>query len=67
MPETKGGVVIVLQQPAEHQRYFSDYYQTAKDCNTLDAIDEVCKAVTGYGLEKISCFDAFPFRKIPIS
>jgi hypothetical protein len=66
MPETKGGVVVVLQQPAEHQRYFSDHYETVKDCNTLNAIDEVCKAVTGYGLESISCFDAFPFHKIPV-
>ncbi|KAF2259624.1 hypothetical protein CC78DRAFT_591810 [Lojkania enalia] len=67
MPETKGGVVIVLQQPAEHQRYFSDHHQTVKDCDTLDAVDEVCKAVTGYGIERISCFDAFPFHKIPVS
>ncbi|KAF2278991.1 uncharacterized protein EI97DRAFT_431208 [Westerdykella ornata] len=67
MPETTGGVVIVLQQPAEHQRYFSDQGQTVKDCDTLDAVDEVCKAVTGCGLEKISCFDAFPFHKIPVS
>lgn len=67
MPETKGGVVIVLQQPAEHQRYFSDHHQTVKDCATLDAVDEVCKAVTGCGLEQISCFDAFPFHKIPVS
>ncbi|KAI9652458.1 MAG: hypothetical protein M1829_001642 [Trizodia sp. TS-e1964] len=67
MPETKGGVVIVLQQPAEHQRYFSDHDQTVKDCYTLEAIDEVCKTVTGCGLEKISCFDAFPFHKIPVS
>lgn len=67
MPETKGGVVIVLQQPAEHQRYFSNHHQTVEDCNTLDAVDEVCKAVTGCGLEKISCFDAFPFHKIPLS
>jgi hypothetical protein len=27
MPETKGGVVIVLLQPAEHQRYFSEMIQ----------------------------------------
>ncbi|KAF2259629.1 hypothetical protein CC78DRAFT_571764 [Lojkania enalia] len=67
MPETKGGVVIVLQQPAEHQRYFSDHYQTVKDCNTLSAVDEVCKAITGYGVERVSCFDAFPFHKIPVS
>jgi hypothetical protein len=67
MPETKGGVVIVLLQPAEHQRYFSDHRQTVEDCVTLDAVDEVCKAVTGCGLEKISCFDAFPFQKIPVS
>lgn len=67
MPETKGGVVIVLQQPAEHQRYFYDHHQTVKDCDTLDAVDEVCKAVVMCGLEKISCFDAFPFHKIPVS
>jgi hypothetical protein len=66
-PETKGGVVIVLQQPAKYQRYFSDYRQTVKDCDTLDAVDNVCRAVTGCGLEKISCFDAFPFHKIPVS
>jgi hypothetical protein len=67
MPETKGGVVIVLLQPAEQQSYYSDPNQTVKDCGTLDAVDEVCKAVTGYGLENISCFDAFPFHKIPVS
>jgi hypothetical protein len=67
MPETKGGVVIVLRQPAEHQRYFSDHHQTVKDCDTLHAVDEVCKAVTGCGLERISCFDAFPFHKIPVN
>jgi len=66
MPETKGGVVIVLQQPAEHQRYLPDHHLTVKDCDTLDAVDEVCRAVTGFGLEKISCFDAFPFHKIPV-
>ncbi|MCJ1360603.1 MAG: hypothetical protein MMC33_010611 [Icmadophila ericetorum] len=66
MPETKGGVVIVLLQPAEHQRYFSNHNQTVKDCDTLDAVDEVCKTVTGCGLEKISCFDAFPFHKTPV-
>jgi hypothetical protein len=65
-PDTKGGVVIVLLQPAEHQRYFSDHQQTVKDCDTLDAVDEVCKAVTGRGLEKISCFDVFPFHKTPV-
>lgn len=67
MPETKGGVVIVLLQPAEHQRYFPNHHQTVKDCDTLDAVDEVCKVVTGLGLETISCFDAFPFHKIPVS
>jgi hypothetical protein len=67
MPETKGGVVIVLRQPAEHQRYFSDHRETMKDCATLKAVDEVCKIVTGCDLGKISCFDAFPFHKIPVS
>lgn len=38
-----------------------------RDCDTLDAVDEVCKAITGCGLEKISFFDAFPFHKIPVS
>lgn len=66
MPEKKGGVVIVLLQPAEHQRYFSNHHQTVKDCDTLDAIDEVCKTITGCGLEEVSCFDAFPFHKIPV-
>jgi len=67
MPETKGGVVIVLLQPAKHQRYFSNHHQTVKDCDTLDAIDEVCETITGCGLEEVSCFDAFPFHKIPVS
>jgi hypothetical protein len=67
MPETKGGVVIVLLQPAEHQRYHYNHYQTVKDCGTLDAIDEVCKIVTSSGLENISCFDAFPFHKRAVS
>lgn len=60
-------VVIVLQQPAEHQHYFSHHHQTVKDCDTLDAVHEVCKAVIGRGLEEISCFDAFPFHKIHVS
>lgn len=64
-PETTGGVVIVLLQPAQHQRYFPNHRRTVKDCGTLDAVDEVCKTVTGCGLEKISCFDVFPFHKIP--
>lgn len=38
-----------------------------EDCDTLDAVDEVCKAVTRCGLEKISCFDAFLFHKILVS
>jgi hypothetical protein len=67
MPETKGGVVIVLLQPAEYQRYSYNHYQTVKDCDTLDAIDQVCKTVTSNGLEEISCFDAFPFQKRPVS
>ncbi|KAN0091716.1 hypothetical protein V8E51_017563 [Hyaloscypha variabilis] len=66
MPETKGGVVIVLLQPGEHQRYFSNHHQTVKECDTLDAIDEVCETITGCGLEEVSCFDAFPFHKIPV-
>lgn len=67
LPESKGGVVIVLQQPAEHQDYFSDHQQTVEKCESLRAVDEVCRTITGHGLEKISCFDAFPFHKIPIS
>jgi hypothetical protein len=67
MPETKGGVVIVLLQPAEHQHYSYNHYQTVKDCDTLDAIDQVCRVVTLNGLDEISCFDAFPFHKKPVS
>lgn len=67
MPQTKGGVAVVLLQPAEHQRYFPDHRHTVKDCNTLDAVDKVCKTVTGCGIEEISCFDAFPFHKTPVS
>lgn len=63
LPETKGGFVIVLEQPAQHQQYFSDHQQTIDNCVTLKGIDEVCRAVTGSGLEKVSCFDAFPFHK----
>jgi len=37
-----------------------------KECDTLDAIDEVCKTITGCSLEEVSCFDAFPFHKIPV-
>jgi hypothetical protein len=65
-PETKGGVVIVLERPAQYQQYFSDHHQTVKNCNTLDGVDQVCRTVTGYGLEHISCFDAFPFHKLPV-
>jgi hypothetical protein len=66
-PRTTGGVVIALLQPAEHQRYFSNHQQTVDDCDTLAAIDEVCRTITGSGLEEISCFDAFPFHKRPVS
>jgi hypothetical protein len=67
MPHSKGGVLIALLQPAEYQRYFSDHFQTVKDCTSLSGVHEVCMTVTGYGLDKISCFDAFPFHKIPVT
>jgi hypothetical protein len=65
-PETKGGVVIALQQPPKSLRYSSDHHETLKDSETLIAVDEVCKAVVGVGLEEVSCFDAFPYIKTPI-
>ena len=35
MPETKDGVVISHQQPAERQRYFPNHHQTVKECGKI--------------------------------
>jgi hypothetical protein len=65
-PDTKDGVLFVLLQPAEYQAYYEDHQWSAKDCITLNAVDEVCRAITGKGLENTSCFDAFPYQKVPV-
>ena len=62
LPETKGGVLIVLQQPAEFQQYFDDHATTVERCASLKAINDVCKTMTGHDLAQVSCFDAFPFQ-----
>ena len=67
MPETKGGVVIVLRQPAPNQQYDSrDFGRIIQECETLKAIDDVLRAIIGSSLKETSCFDAFPFQKVPI-
>ena len=67
MPETKGGVLVLLQQPAPNQRYNGrDFTTIIQDCETLRAVDNVLRAVVGSSLEETSCFDAFPFQKVRI-
>ena len=67
MPETKGGIVILLQQPAPNQQYEGrDFHTIVQECETLRAVDNVLRAIIGSSLEKTSCFDAFPFQKVPI-
>jgi hypothetical protein len=68
MPETKGGVLILLQQPASNQLYDGlDFDTIVQQCETLRAVDNVLRTVVGSSLKETSCFDAFPFQKVPIS
>ena len=62
LPETKGGVLIVLQQPAKYQRYFDDHAATVEKCASLKAVNDVCRTMVGYDLAQVSCFDAFPYQ-----
>ena len=67
MPETKGGVLVLLQQPAPNQQYDGrDFNTIVQECETLSTVDDVLRAVIGSRLEETSCFDAFPFQKVPI-
>ena len=60
-PSTRGGLLVVLQQPAPSQRYTGNFDEDVMSCATLQYLDEALRLV-GYGsLEDISCFDAFPF------
>jgi hypothetical protein len=68
MPETKGGVLILLLQPAPNQKYCGrDFHTIVQGCETLKAVDNVLRSVIGSSLEETSCFDAFPFQKVPVS
>ena len=67
IPETKGGVLVLLQQPAPNQQYDGhDFNTIIQGCETLKTIDNVLRAVVGSSLKDTSCFDAFPFQKVPI-
>ena len=66
-PETKGGVLVLLQQPAHNQQYDGrDFDTIIQECETLRAVDNVLRAVVGSSLKETSCFDAFPFQKVPV-
>lgn len=67
MPETKGGILVLLQQPPQNLQYDSrNFNKIVRGCETLRAVDNVLRTVIGTTLYDTSCFDAFPFQKVPI-
>jgi hypothetical protein len=61
-PDTKGGVVFALLQPAKSQVYTKNYEQVKNECASLAYLDDTIKFVTGSeGLNGTSVFDAFPY------
>ena len=64
LPETKGGILVLLLQPAPNQHYDGqDFGSVVQKCETLKAVDNVLRNVIRSSLEETSCFDAFPFQK----
>ncbi|KAH7071386.1 hypothetical protein BKA63DRAFT_535297 [Paraphoma chrysanthemicola] len=67
-PDTTGGLVIALQQPARSQVFTADVDWVRDECDTLAYLDKSLAFVNGPGgLETTSVFDAFPFITEQIS
>jgi hypothetical protein len=67
-PDTKGGLVVALLQPAKSQDYNLDFQQVKEKCRTLDYLDQSLSFLHGPGgFATTSVFDAFPFITEPIS
>ncbi|PQE27949.1 hypothetical protein CJF30_00009155 [Rutstroemia sp. NJR-2017a BBW] len=67
-PDTTGGLVIALQQPAKSQVFTADVEWVRAECDTLTYLDESLAFVNGSGgLKTTSVFDAFPFITQQIS
>ncbi|KAK5633894.1 hypothetical protein RRF57_009608 [Xylaria bambusicola] len=61
-PDSTGGLVIALQQPAKSQVFTADVERVRDECATLAYLDESLAFVNGPGgLKTTSVFDAFPF------
>ncbi|OAP60878.1 hypothetical protein AYL99_05880 [Fonsecaea erecta] len=67
-PETQGGLVIALLQPAKTQIYTEDFQWVKDESPTLAYLQESLAFVNGPGsLASTSVFDAFPFITETIS
>jgi hypothetical protein len=67
-PDTIGGLVIALQQPAKSQVFTADVEWVRDECDTLAYLDNSLTFVNGPGgLITTSVFDAFPFVSEQIS
>jgi hypothetical protein len=62
-PETMGGVVVVLLQPAQTQTYTNGYTKDVDICESLKAVKELISVVNNYLLDfdGVSIFDTLPF------
>jgi hypothetical protein len=67
-PDTTGGLVIALQQPAKSQVFTADVEWVQDECDTLAYLNKSLAFVNGPGgLNTTSVFDAFPFITEQIS
>lgn len=62
-PESKGGIVIVLQQPHSSQDNSDGFLAGKRSCLSVEAVSELIHATSNavFGFDDISVFDAIPF------
>jgi hypothetical protein len=62
-PESKGGVLIVLQRPHSTQENLDGFMEGKRNCQTTTAVSDLICAVNNakLGFDDVSLFDAIPF------
>ncbi|KAJ6019701.1 hypothetical protein N7522_001768 [Penicillium canescens] len=62
-PESKGGMVVVLQQPHSSQDNSKGFLEGKRNCLSVKAVSELIHATSNarFGFDDISVFDAIPF------
>ncbi|KAJ6019761.1 hypothetical protein N7499_003165 [Penicillium canescens] len=62
-PESKGGMVVVLQQPHSSQDNSKGFLEGKRNCLSVKAVSELIHATSNarFGFDDVSVFDAIPF------